>query len=677
MTTLSENPNNNPATTPKSPSDARLKSLKTTLEERWKEFDAATMKEAQVQVAAHPLWGFTDAITERNKDADYKKAKATFDEAMSALSAIKDDTALKNGLESPGRLASVMNTLKDYLANADKQKWYNTVLSHTFADLTTLKAQMTEKAEDKKDAEVARAALPVVTTTASVSPEVSAMGSEVNSMIKEWVNDATKAVTEEVTELKKHPARKIFELMGFTPEDTVSDIKSALSDLKDAKGFDKIGAKFSLFIAIFIGKILGVDFAKWLTPEEMKLAGIKGKVEWGKPKERPNTVTEVDKGKLQKEAENKYTATTVILGELSSKENKDITKVYNLPSLRNLKYVELVTFAEKKDITWLRTRLGIWADVWDSALTELMDIMTNKSHPLYFLLAWSYEKKWVKNIKDATIFDILSSVWSDLKILASIKSIDITDYEASTEKLAKSMLSIDTSGEVSGELVEKSRELGISKNLLSVLLKSRETTFMDKKSLETLRKNQNLSDDDRKKLDELWIFGENFIKTITTDDRVNFGIGSDVWKIHSSGKINLGDMVKSFVLTKGQSSLDTMDTLQRVGLYTWFLMMVWSTPEWSGLLSGKLFNFGNVTELMSGTSIFDKIPLDVRNLLASMFDIKVILKKIKDMWVAMSDHMIWFAKESPAFAAVLILAVIFLPLFSRRTSLAWIFTWRN
>lgn len=285
MNNTPETASNNPATAPKSPSDTRLKSLRTTLEQRWKEFDAATIKEAQTQVSAHPLWGFTDAISARNKDADYKKAKATFDEAMSALSAIKDDTALKNGLESPGRLASVMNTLKDYLANADKQKWYNTVLSNTFADLTTLRAQMTEKAEDKKDAEAARAALPVVTTTASVSPEVSAMGSEVNSMIKEWVNDATKAVTEEVTELKKHPARKIFELIGFTPEDTVSDIKSALSDLKDAKGFDKIGAKFSLFIAIFIGKILGVDFAKWLTPEEMKLAGIKGKVDWEKPVE--------------------------------------------------------------------------------------------------------------------------------------------------------------------------------------------------------------------------------------------------------------------------------------------------------------------------------------------------------------------------------------------------------
>ena len=39
---------------------------------------------------------------------------------MSALSNLNNDEELKRGLQSPGRLASVMSTLQDYLATADK-----------------------------------------------------------------------------------------------------------------------------------------------------------------------------------------------------------------------------------------------------------------------------------------------------------------------------------------------------------------------------------------------------------------------------------------------------------------------------------------------------------------------------------------------------------------------------
>ena len=84
---------------------------------------------------------------------------------MQALNSIDTDAKLRQILETPGRLSSTINTLKDYLAKADKQKSYNAVLSHTLADLTGLKAQITEKPEDKKAAELAQAAVPALAVT--------------------------------------------------------------------------------------------------------------------------------------------------------------------------------------------------------------------------------------------------------------------------------------------------------------------------------------------------------------------------------------------------------------------------------------------------------------------------------------------------------------------------------
>ena len=169
MATNPETLNNNPSGAPASkPSDTILKSFRSMLEQRWSEFDKATLQEAQQQVDDHPLGGFTDAKKERDKNADFIKAKDTFDKAIIALNSITTDEQLKQILATPGNLASSINDLKDYLAKADAKKKYNTVLSRTFADLTDLKAKVTENPEDKKAAELAQAAVPALATATGV-----------------------------------------------------------------------------------------------------------------------------------------------------------------------------------------------------------------------------------------------------------------------------------------------------------------------------------------------------------------------------------------------------------------------------------------------------------------------------------------------------------------------------
>ena len=267
---------NAPNWSPTKPSDALLKSFRVTLTQRWTEFDQATLQEAQNQVDNHILWGLTDARSQRDKDANFIKAKATFDEAMSSLATLDSDAKLKQALENPGRLGATINSLKDYLAKADAQKSYNAVLSHTLADLTWLKAQMTERAEDKKEAEAAKAATLLVAGTWVTLAE--GMTWELSNV----VNDVTKTAQQEITKAKKNPWKTIADFLGFNEENILADYRQALTEKKEG-GFGNIFAGIKLWFYGFLAKITGVNIAKSLTPEELKIAGLKAPLESQKP----------------------------------------------------------------------------------------------------------------------------------------------------------------------------------------------------------------------------------------------------------------------------------------------------------------------------------------------------------------------------------------------------------
>ena len=71
--------------------------------------------------------------------------------------------------------------------------------------------------------------------------------------------------------------KKIAEFFGFTDSGIASDIKEALAE-KKAGGFEGFFASIKLWFYGLMAKFTGADLSASLTPEEMKLAGIKGKV---------------------------------------------------------------------------------------------------------------------------------------------------------------------------------------------------------------------------------------------------------------------------------------------------------------------------------------------------------------------------------------------------------------
>lgn len=204
---------------------------------------------------------------------------------MSVLGTIDTDAKLKQILETPGQLSSVINNLKDYLAKADKQKSYNTVLSHTLADLTGLKAQITESAEDKKEAELAQAAVP-----AAIAVTTGTLGTGAIDSLNSAMREQSQALGTELSAIKKNPMKKIAEFFGFSESRIISDYKEALAE-KKAGGFDAAFAGIKIWFYGFLAKLTGTDIAKSLSPDERKLAGIK-EPEAPKNTEQPNASKE-------------------------------------------------------------------------------------------------------------------------------------------------------------------------------------------------------------------------------------------------------------------------------------------------------------------------------------------------------------------------------------------------
>lgn len=186
MSTSHETPHSAPAS---APSDKLLRDFRARLDQRWQEFDAATMQEAD---SRNVMWLWGDTRTLRDADPDFQKAKAAFDDAKSALASVKSDVELKQLLKIPGKLSSAIDQLNEYfrkLNAPEKAKDYNRVLAGTLADLTSLKAQVSNSVEDKKAAEVAQR------NATEVFPRVAASASEDPT---DSLKSAVPAVTEMV-----------------------------------------------------------------------------------------------------------------------------------------------------------------------------------------------------------------------------------------------------------------------------------------------------------------------------------------------------------------------------------------------------------------------------------------------------------------------------------------------
>ena len=134
---------------------------------------------------------------------------------------------------------------------------------------------MTENTEDQRVAEVAKVA---VATSAAAVAESALLVPDFSNAMGDGAREIMSEAGKEVASIKKNPLKKIAEFFGFSNESIISDMKEALSEKKSG-GFEGVLAGIKIWFYGFLAKIMGTDIAKSLTPEEMKLAGMKPRIE--------------------------------------------------------------------------------------------------------------------------------------------------------------------------------------------------------------------------------------------------------------------------------------------------------------------------------------------------------------------------------------------------------------
>lgn len=256
MVATLEKPQNNPVGSPaKAPGDTLLKNFRATLDAGWTKFDTAVP----------PVWKIGPFASD-----DYVKVKIEYEAAKQMLANIKSDDELRANVPMRQKLDETIKMLKKHNAESDKAEWYNKALVEMESNLAKLQ-------QDVEKNNTTLPVAPVVVAGGAALATEAANG--LSSAVRDWAQDLGK----EVAAIKKNPMKKIAEFLGFTDSSIASDIKEALAE-KKAGWFDGFFASIKLWFYGFMAKFTGADLSASLTPEEMKLAGIKGKVaEWVKP----------------------------------------------------------------------------------------------------------------------------------------------------------------------------------------------------------------------------------------------------------------------------------------------------------------------------------------------------------------------------------------------------------
>ena len=616
-------------------SDTILKGFRTTLEQRWQEFDEATMKEAH----NHPLaWlASEDTLTaKRNENADFKKAKATFDEARTTLGSLENDAALKNAIKWSGKLSITIQTLTTYLDKADKAKEHNTVLSQTLADLTSLKAQMTENTEDQRVAEVAKVA---VATSAAAVAESALLVPDFSNAMGDGAREIMSEAGKEVASIKKNPLKKIAEFFGFSNESIISDMKEALSEKKSG-GFEGVLAGIKIWFYGFLAKIMGTDIAKSLTPEEMKLAGMKPRIEKKGGERRRN-----DNAERLKEAGNtalirtsyKWFARIFIQPVIDTSGKKkifsyeDIDQLITINTFKDMPFQKLIELHTRYQN--VSNKKGILADVGISDPNidpELIVFVIER------ITTW----KW------GAYIDKHALPWTDASftvgwVFSRLHKHMHLGEKFSTLKPSKPITGPSDIGEFMGEIGTKlDMPLDNPSSLLSNI--DYEWSFKDLSIgasmlgyIGTIRK-LNINQIDQKTITEADIDSEwkksmqkvlDFWKTFqnTIADKFSFGQSAEYKNFLQEKWANLGDVFRLYVVTGWNPSYEGMNAAQQAYIY----MKLWNILGTDGNFRGTYFNKPLISAFFDDATQFT-IPPDVKNIIGTLFNsaIETSLDKI-------------------------------------------------
>ena len=650
------------------------------------------MKEAREQANDSIFEGLaTEEIlkSKRDTDTDFINAKATFDQAKAILEKITNDIELKSALNIPGVLGNTIQSLWDYLAKADKQKEYNGVLSSTFADLTDLKAKVTDTAEDKKNAEVAKAAIPILTAAAGWT-----LVTEVTTGLSEAIKDGSKDLDKEVQAIKKNPLKKIAELFGFTDSGIANDIKEALSE-KKAGWFEGFFAGIKIWFYGFMAKMMGVDISKSLTPEEMKLAGIKWKIE-AKPGITPEMKEKWHEFKESSLYVWSYKALVLMNSiwwtlpnpewKITSINRRQVANIFDYDTFANQSYSNIESIYQKYS-----TKTGNWK----IEILNALGLQNSEFNPEYVLFACSLLvsnelqstkviRKQVNQKPTTNIRDLMTNIHDEFHPMIAMEdmSLDLGEllkdgFTGDMTKLFSPFSNMYTPNESGGYSDEKIKDKAVK-------LWLNEANFLQTVALRGKELNiNNLSDDTIAHLEWADLITKEKLRKLTTFwtgmkgmiiNNFSLGHKGEYEKFMTDSQVNLRTVVKFYLATNGNfSDVPDVSWPRKMAIYA----LIWSdvftdSPRERGELVNKPWIEALQSWIVSPPGITDRIPENVKD---------VVLKSMAIGKDAILDKLgkytseIWHSIPNEYLIGGGIIATIGLYILFQMRYFKWLVTW--
>jgi hypothetical protein len=538
------------------------------------------MKEAESKVAEHPLGFMTNTQGARDKDPDFIKAKTAFDEAKVMLWTIKNDTELKANIQVLSTVEKTLKAITDHLKEIkpeEKNKAVNIILAKTTADLSQFKADITGKEEDKKQAEVAIAAekaIPRATVVAaSTAWGFSLMSSAAASEIKDEIGG----------EIKKElgPWGMIFKWVDGVPtKDVAEQVKNLSKEYNEKKWtsdpFDKLMAMFQLmFLKFRIGKA-GMDLSGDMTPEEMKLAGIK----WGKWKE-----ADKKEEKAPDKISDKYTKSSYIFQWLFLNEHQlPITDILDTNAIRDCNIQELSkVHTSKKHKEYL---VKIWKTPSEpniQALTKVLEVTFAGKSSMYILEAYNSTSNLPKKAPfptDITFGTYITTASAVLKSMSWIAKAAATQnmQEPDITKNGDGSIKFNDNGED-----ENAALIDGDKKLLGFMLGTNATSkytigkreefhkdLLTKPRFNALYQTPEEKAKATVTIDKILDFSDTFMKTIQINNDINLGMGNELQKVIQGKAFNLKWLMLIYLSMQGKniSNFNELSTIEQAKVYT-------------------------------------------------------------------------------------------------------------
>lgn len=165
-------------------------------------------------------------------------------------------------------------------------------------------------------------------------------------------------------------------------------------------------------------------------------------------------------------------------------------------------------------------------------------------------------------------------------------------------------------------------------------------------------------------------FAGQFTAKIATDEAMHLGMSKALREAIEKNHISQAEIMQAYILTGGKADIGTMSTAEKIGMY--ISLFSWAI-EYAGSMGVGVAEFVNslVPESIGGkNTMITKMPDDVKEFAEEVMGSERLNSILKGYVKAGFNFMDHFTENATGVTAVAAIALLFTPLFPKRTSIA-------